>query len=194
MEIICYVKWKPFKIFKQLRYKMFFQLVFRSFLTFYKLIICCSCCSVSKSSLTLCNPMDFTTWGFAVLLYLLEFAQTHVCHVDDAIQPSHLLLPPSLPALNLSQHQGLFQWVRSSHQVAKVLELQFQHQSLQRISGLISFRIDWFDLALQIKTKMKHHLTFVRMAIIKKKSTNNSREGVEKRGPLLHCRWECRLE
>ena len=66
--------------------------------------------------------MDCTTGGFAVLLYLLEFAQTHVCHVDDAIQPSHLLLPPSLPALNLSQHQGLFQWVRSSHQVAKVLE------------------------------------------------------------------------
>ena len=64
--------------------------------------------------------------------------------VSDAIQPSRPLLPPSL-ALNLSQHQSLFQWVSSLHQVAKVLKLQLQHQSFQ-YSGLISFRIDWFDL------------------------------------------------
>ena len=57
---------------------------------------------------------------------------------DDAIQPSHPQLPPPLPALNLSQHQGLFQWVGSSHQVAKVLEPQLQHQSFQRI-----FRVDF---------------------------------------------------
>ena len=107
MEIICYVKWKPFKIFKQLRYKMFFQLVFRSFLTFYKLIICCSCCSVAKSCLTLCDPMNCSTPGFPVLHYLQEFAQTHVYWVCDAIQPSHPLSPP-LPALNLSQHQVFF--------------------------------------------------------------------------------------
>ena len=66
-----------------------------------------------------------------VLYYLPEFAQAHVHRVSDAIQPSHLLFPPSPPILNLSQHQGFFQWVSSSHQVAKVLELQFQHQSFQ---------------------------------------------------------------
>ena len=60
-----------------------------------------------------------------------EFTQTHVHRVGDAIQPSHPLLSPSPPALNLSQHQGLFQWVSSSHQVANVLEFQLQHQSFQ---------------------------------------------------------------
>ena len=75
--------------------------------------------------------MDCSTLGFPVLCYLLEFAQTHVHWVGDAIQPSHPLLSPSLPAFNLSQHQGLFQWVDSSHQVAEVLEFQLQHQSFQ---------------------------------------------------------------
>ena len=64
-----------------------------------------------------------------VLHYLLEFAQTHVHWVDDAIQPSHPLSSPSPPAFNFSQHQGLFQWVGSLNPMAKVLELQFQHQS-----------------------------------------------------------------
>ena len=85
------------------------------------------CCSVAKSCLTLCDPMDYSKPGFPVL-HLPELAQTHVHWVDDAIQPSHPLSSPSPSALNLSQHQGLFQWVSSSHQVAKVLE--FQHQSL----------------------------------------------------------------
>ena len=75
---------------------------------------------------------------------LLEFAQTHVHWIGDVIQPSHPLSIPTSPALSLSQHQGLFQWVRSSYQVAKVLKLQLQHQSnIQslfplRLSGLIS--------------------------------------------------------
>ena len=69
----------------------------------------------------------------SVLHHLPEFAQTHVHQVGDAIQPSHSLSSPSPPALNLSQHQGLSQWVSSSHQVAKVLELQLQHQSFQWI-------------------------------------------------------------
>ena len=64
---------------------------------------------------------------------LLEFTQTHVHRVGDTIQPSHLLLSPSPPAFNLSQHQGLFKWVSSSHQVAKILELQLQNQSFQWI-------------------------------------------------------------
>ena len=91
--------------------------------------------------------MDCSTPGFPVHHQLLKLAQTHVHWVGDAIQPSHPLLSPSPPAFNLSQHQGLFQWVSSSHQVAKVLELLLQHQPFQWIySGLISFRIDWFDL------------------------------------------------
>ena len=68
------------------------------------------------------TPMDCSTLGFPVLHYLPEFAQTHVHWVGDGIQPSHSLLSPSPPAFNLSQHQGLFQWVSSLHQVAKVLE------------------------------------------------------------------------
>ena len=74
-----------------------------------------------------------------------EFAQTDVHWVSDAIQPSHPLLSPSPPALNLSQHQGLFQWVGSLNQVAKVLELQVQHQSFQRIFG-VYFQITWVQL------------------------------------------------
>ena len=70
-------------------------------------------CSVAKLYPTLCNPRDCNTSDFPVLHYLLEFAQTHVHWVDDAIQPSHPLLPPSPSALSLSQHQGLFQWVGS---------------------------------------------------------------------------------
>ena len=84
---------------------------------------------VAKSCLTLCNHINCRMWGFPVLHYLPEFAQTHVHSVDDTIQPSHPLSSPSPPAFNLSQHQGLFQWVISLHQVARVLELQLQHQS-----------------------------------------------------------------
>ena len=77
------------------------------------------------------DPMHCSTPGFPVHHQLLELAQTHVLRVSDAIQPSHPLSPPSPPAFNLSQHQGLFQWVSSSHHVAKVLELR--HQSFQWI-------------------------------------------------------------
>ena len=77
---------------------------------------CCCCCSAPKSCPTLCDPMDCSTPGFTILHYLLEFAQTHVHWVGDAIKPSHPLLSPSPPALNLSQHQGVFQWVDSSDQ------------------------------------------------------------------------------
>ena len=89
------------------------------------------CCSVAQSYPTLGNPPDCSTPGCPVLHHLPELAQTHVHWVADAIQPSHPLFSPSSPALNLSQHQGLFKWVRSSHQVAKVLELQLQHHSFQ---------------------------------------------------------------
>ena len=78
-------------------------------------------CSVSKSCPTLCNPMDCSTPDFPVFHYLAKFAQNHAHLVSDAFQPSHALLPPSLPALNLPWHHGLFQWVGSLHQVANVL-------------------------------------------------------------------------
>ena len=87
--------------------------------------------SVAQLCLTLCNPMDCSTPGLPVRHQLLELAQTHVHWVGDAIQPSHPLSSPSPPALNLSQHQDLVKWVSSSHQVAKLLEFQLQHQSFQ---------------------------------------------------------------
>ena len=91
--------------------------------------------SVMSSSLW---PHVLQHAGFSVLHHLVEFVQTDVHWVSDAIQPSHLLSSPSPPAFNLSQHQDLFQWVRILHQVAKVLELQLQHQSFQWI-----FRVDF---------------------------------------------------
>ena len=88
-------------------------------------------CSVTQSCPTLCDPMDFSRPGFPVHHQFLEIAQTHVHWDSDAIRPSHPVSPPSPPAYNMSQHQGLFQWVSSSHQVAKILEFQLQHQSFQ---------------------------------------------------------------
>ena len=94
------------------------------------------CCSVAQSSPALCDPMDCSMPGFPVHHHLLELAQTHVLWISDAIQWSHPLSSPFPPAFSLSQHQGLFQWVGSSHQVAEVLELQ--HQSSQW-----KFRVDF---------------------------------------------------
>ena len=116
--------------------------------------------SVTQSCLTLCDTMNCSTPGLPVHRQLLEFTQIHVHWVGDAIQPSHPLLSPSSPALNLSQHQGLFQWISSSHQVAKVLEFQLQHQSIQRTPRTDFFRMDWLDLlAVQgtLKSLLQHH-------------------------------------
>ena len=87
--------------------------------------------SVSQSCLNLCDPMNCSMPGLPVHHQLPEFTQTHVHWIGDAIQPYHPLLSPSPPAMNLSQHQGLSQWVSSSHQVTKLLEFQLQHQSFQ---------------------------------------------------------------
>ena len=105
--------------------------------------------------------MNSSTPGFPVLHHLPEFAQTHVHWVADAIQPSYPLLPSSPPAFNLSQHQGLFQWLGSSHQVAKVLELQLEHQSFQRIcplglTGLISLLSKGLSRVVSITTIQNH--------------------------------------
>ena len=116
--------------------------------------------SVAQSCPTLCNPMDCSMPGLPVHHQFPEFTQTHVHWVSDAIQPSHPLSCPSRPAPNPSQHKGLFQWVSSSHQVAKGLEFQLQHQSFDECSGLISFRMDWLDLlAVQriLKSLLQHH-------------------------------------
>ena len=94
--------------------------------------------SVTQSCPTLCHPMNCSTPGLPAHHQLPEFTQTHIHRVRDAIQPSHPLSSPSPPTFSLSQHQGLFQWVSSSHQVAKVLEFQLQHQSFQWI-----FRTDF---------------------------------------------------
>ena len=94
--------------------------------------------SVAQSCPALCNPMDCSSQGFPVHQQLPEFTQTHVHLIGDAIQPSHPLSSPSPPAFNLSQHQGLFKWVSSTHHVARVLEFQLQHQSFQWI-----FRTDF---------------------------------------------------
>ena len=116
--------------------------------------------SVSVQSLSLVwlyDPMDCSMAGFPLHHQLLELAHTRVHPVGDAIQPSHPLLSPSLPAFNLSQHQCLFEGISSSYQVARVLELQLQYQSLQ-YSGLISFRIDCFDLlAVQGTSLLQQH-------------------------------------
>ena len=90
----------------------------------------------------LCDPINCSTPGFPVRHQLPELAQTHVHQISDAIQPSHSLSSPSPPAFNPSQHQGLFQWVSSSHQVAKVLELQLQPQSFQW-RFRTDFLLDW---------------------------------------------------
>ena len=88
--------------------------------------------SVSQSCPTLCDPMNCSTPGLPVHHQLPEFTQTHVYRVGDSTQPSYPLSSPSPPAPNRSHHQSRFQWVNSSHEVAKVLEFQLQHHSLQR--------------------------------------------------------------
>ena len=118
--------------------------------------------SVTCDSLQLQHPMDCSTPGLPVHRQLPEFTQTHIHWVGDAIQPSHPLLSPSPPTFNLSQQQGLFQWISSSHQVAKVSEFQLQHQSFQWISKIISFRMDWLDaLAVQgtLKSLFQYHIS-----------------------------------
>ena len=121
--------------------------------------------SVAQSCATPWDPMDCSTPGFPVHHQLPELIQTHIHRISDAIQPSHPLSSPSPPAFNLSQHQGLFQWVSSSHQVAKVLEFQLQHQSFQWIlridfllgwTGLISFLFKGLSRVFSSTTVQKH--------------------------------------
>ena len=116
--------------------------------------------SVAQSCPTLCDPMNCNIPGLPVHHQLPEFTQTHVHRVSDAIQPSHPLSSPSHPAPNPSQHQGLFQWINSSHEVAKVLGFQLYHHSFQRNpradllqNGLVGF--PWVQGIL--KSLLQHH-------------------------------------
>ena len=117
-----------------------------------------NCCLAPQLCPTLCDPMDCSIPGFPVHHHLLELAQTHVHWVTDAIQPSHPLSSPS-PAFNLSQHQGLFQWVGSSYQVDHI-GFSFSISPSNEYSGPISFSMDWLDLfAVQgtLKSLLQHH-------------------------------------
>ena len=105
----------------------------------YTCVYCC--CSVGKLWLALCGPMNCSTSGFPVLYYLPEFSQTHICWISDAILSSHPLSPSSPLAPNLSQHQGLFQWVGSSYQVTKVLRSALASVLPMNIQG-------WYPLGL----------------------------------------------
>ena len=116
--------------------------------------------SVTQSCPTLCNPMNRSTPGLPVHHQLPEFTQTHVHRVSDAIQPSHPLSSPSLPVPNPSQHQSLFQWVNSLHEVAKYWSFSFSIIPSKEYPGLISFRMDWLDLLAgqgTLKSLLQHH-------------------------------------
>ena len=123
--------------------------------------------SVTQSCPTPYDPMDCSTPGFPIHHQLPEFTQTHVHQVSDAIQPSHPLSSPSSPTFNPSQHQGLFKWVSSSHQVAKVMEFQLQHQSFQWIfrtdlllDGLVGSPFCPRDSQKSSSTTVKKHQLF----------------------------------
>ena len=137
------------------------RLYFKHLVAFYiKEVIYFSYCSVAESCSTICSPKDCSMPGLPLLHCLPEFAQIHVHWVGDVIQSSHPQRPLSPFTFNLSQHQSLVQWVDSLHQVAKLLDLQFQHQSFQWKSGLISLGIAWIDLlAVQktLKSLLQHH-------------------------------------
>ena len=135
------------------------SLVWHKIQVSFILLFCYS--SVTQSCPTICNPMDCRTPGFPVLHHLLEFAQTQV---SDAIQPSQTLSPPSPLALNLSQHQGLFQWVGSLYQVAKVLvsastsvlPMNIPGWFPLRLPGLISVQSKWLLRVFSSTTIRKH--------------------------------------
>ena len=107
------------------------------------------CCSVTQLCPTLCDPMDYSTSGFPVLHYLPEFAQIYVHWIGDAIQPPHPLSSPSPPASNLSHHRGIFKWINSSHQVAKILELHTHTHDLEKPIFLLIHIAEMRDLGIR---------------------------------------------
>ena len=129
------------------------------------------CCSVAQSDPTLCKPHGLQQ---EVLHHLLEFTQTHVHRVSDAIHPSDPLLSPFPPAFNLSQQQSLFQWVSSSHQVLKPKYWSFSIGPSNEYSRLISFRMDCFYLLAvrrTLKSLLQHHSSKASILIFGKTNT-----------------------
>ena len=125
---------------------LYFPVIFSAIKRFSLLINYFGCSVQPLSHVRLCDSMDCSTPGLPVHHQLLEFTQTHVHWVSGAIQPSHPLSSPSPPAFSLSQHQGLFKWVSSSHQVAKYWSFIFSISPSNEYSELISFRMHWLDL------------------------------------------------
>ena len=129
-------------------------------MNFKELVSChCCCCSVAQSCPTLCNPMDCSTPGLSIPHHLPKHAQVHAHYIGDAIQQSHPLMPSS-SALNLSRHQGLFQWVSCSYQKTKILEFQLQYQTFQWI-----FKI-WFCIVFLKKStpdsiSLRPHISWI---------------------------------
>ena len=117
-----------------------------------------------------------------------EFTQTHVHWVSDALPPSHPLSSPSPPALNLSQHQGLFRRVSSSHQVAKGLDFQLSISPFNEYSGLISSRMDWLDLLVAQGTVWSHHF------VENRRAKSGSSDRFSFLGLQNHCRCDCSHE
>ena len=131
-----------------------------SYISHVTFILLLLCCAVAQLCLTLRDPMDCSTPGFSVLHCLPELAQTNVHWVDDAIQPSYPLSPPSPPAFDLSQYQGLFQSVALHIKWPKHWSFSFSISPSNEYSRLISFRINWLDLlAVQgtLKSLLQHH-------------------------------------
>ena len=125
--------------------------------------------SVTQLCLTLCDPMDCSMPVLPVHCQLPEFTQTHVHWVSDPIQPSHPPSSPSPPTFNLSQHQGLFQWVSSSHEVSNYWSFSFSISPSIEYSGLISFRMDWLDLlAVQgtLKSLLQHQFKNISSSVL----------------------------
>ena len=126
----------------------------------FSFLNCLQFSSVAQSCLTLCDPMNHNMPGLPVHHQLLEFTQTHVHWVGDAIQPSHPLSSPSPPTFNLSQHR-----VFSNESVLRIRRpkywsFSFSISPSNEHSGLISFRMDWFDLLVvqgTLKSLLQHH-------------------------------------
>ena len=115
--------------------------------------------SVAQSCLTFCNHVDCSTPGLPIRYQLPEFAQTHVHRVGDVLQPSHPLSSPSPPAFSLSQHQGLFQWVSSLHQVAKVLDPSLHSEGSKIVTSLCFI---WIIMNKYIKYQVKKKTLYLK--------------------------------
>ena len=142
---------------------MHFMYSWHTFFLIFFYFFCC-CCSVTQLCLTVCDPIDCSMQGFPVFHYLPEFAKTHVHWIGHAIQPSHLLLPPSPPALSLYQHQGILQWVGfasggqsiGASASASVLPMNIQGWFPLGLTGLITFLSKRLSRVFSSTTVQKH--------------------------------------